>query len=60
MRRAACLLLAALPLALAACSSSSGGSGGSAPARTYIIEPNGQAVPTTVPAGESSEGGTSP
>lgn len=51
------LLLAGLVLALAACSFSSGGGGGSAPSKTYIIEPNGQAVPV---APGNSEGGTAP
>lgn len=41
-------LLALLgPLLLAGCSSSFGSGGGSPPARTYIIEPNGQAVPAS-------------
>ncbi len=48
------LLLAGLVLALAGCSFSSGGSGGSEPSKTYIIAPNGQAVPV------NSEGGTAP
>jgi len=30
---------------LAGCSFSSGGSGGSSPSKTYIVMPNGQAVP---------------
>lgn len=47
------LVLAGLVLALAGCSFSSGG-GGSEPSRTYIIAPNGQAVPV------NSQGGTAP
>ena len=36
---------------LSACSSSLGGSGGSAPAKTYIVMPNGQVEPApTQPA----------
>ncbi len=45
MRCLSLLLLAGL----AACSSSFGSGGGDPPARTYIIAPNGQAVPTTSP-----------
>lgn len=38
-------------LVLASCSSSLGGSGGSAPAKTYIVLPNGQVEPApTQPA----------
>jgi hypothetical protein len=32
-------------LLLAGCSFSSGGSGGSSPSKTYIVMPNGEAVP---------------
>ena len=48
------LLLAGCALALAGCSFSSGGSGGSEPSKTYIIAPNGQAVPV------NNQGGTAP
>lgn len=51
--RADLILVLAAAMALAACSSSSGG-GGTAPARTYVILPNGTAVPA------STQGGTSP
>ena len=44
MRRLVPLLLAT---SLAACSSSFGSGGGDPPARTYILAPNGPAVPPT-------------
>jgi len=42
LARAAALLAAGM---LCACSSSFGSGGGSSPAKTYVVMPNGQAVP---------------
>lgn len=36
---------------LGGCSSSLGGSGGSAPSRTYVVVPSGEAVPVSRPPG---------
>ncbi|MCQ8239389.1 hypothetical protein [Rhizosaccharibacter radicis] len=43
--RRSLLILGMVLIPLGACSFSSGGSGGSSPSKTYIVMPNGEAVP---------------
>ena len=45
IRALACLTLLLTAGLLGGCSSSLGGSGGSSPSPTYVVLPNGQAVP---------------
>lgn len=47
MRMTTCLATLLCAGLLAGCSFSSGGSGGSEPSRTYVVMPNGTAVPAT-------------
>lgn len=45
IRHLACLATLLAAGLLGGCSFSSGGSGGSSPSRTYVVLPNGNAVP---------------
>jgi hypothetical protein len=48
IRAFACLTILLGAATIAGCSSSFGSGGGSAPAKTYVVMPNGEAVPAQV------------